>query len=89
MFISLTILALTMTLQTATAGNVTQQPNPELLRRFEAERDAAQAVKQAAQEKQKRADEKIQRAETKKKQVLSELDAELCRIGALPASECP
>jgi len=73
----------------AEAGNIDTQPDPELLKRFEAERDAAAAAKQQAQEKQKRADEKIQRAQEKQRQAHEEAVRELCAIGALPASECP
>jgi len=78
-----------MTIAPASAGNVTQQPDPELLRKFEAERDTARADKVRAQEKQRRGDDKIQQGEAKKQRALSELDAELCRVGALPPSECP
>jgi len=77
------------TFSPVTAGNVNQQPDPELLRKFEAERDGARADKLRAQEKQKRAEDKIQQGEAKKHRALSDLDAELCRLGALPASECP
>jgi len=78
-----------MTISLATAGNVTQQPDPELLRKFEAERDGARADKVRAQEKQKHGEERIRRAQEKQRQTEQETNAELCRLGALPASYCP
>ena len=76
-------------MMSARAGDVTQQPDPELLKRFEAEKDAAQADRQRAEELRRQGEEKIQRGEAKQKQALDSLDAELCRMGALPPSECP
>jgi len=78
-----------MTISLATAGNVSQQPDPELLRKFEAERDAARADKVRAQEKQKEADAEIRRADEEQRRIEAETNAELCRLGALPASYCP
>lgn len=74
---------------TATAGNVTQQPDPELLKRFEAERDAADADLRRAEELRKNGEEKIRRGKEMQQQAHEEAVRELCAIGALPASECP
>lgn len=71
------------------AGNVVTKPDPDLLRKFEAERDAAQADVQRAQELKKQGEEKIQRARERQKEVEKETDMELCRLGLLPASKCP
>ena len=71
------------------AGNVTQQPNPELLRQFEAERDAAQADLDRAAALRKSGEEKIHRADEKQRKLEEETSRELCRLGVLPAAECP
>ena len=74
---------------TANAGNVSTSPDPELLKRFEAERDAAEADLRRAEELRKSGEAKVRQGEEMQQRALSELDAELCRMGALPASECP
>lgn len=89
MLVSLCILTLFMTTAPATAGNVTNKPDPELLRKFEAERDAARADKLRGQKMQREADEEIRRAKEEQRQTHEEAVRELCAIGALPASECP
>ena len=89
MLLSLSILALFMVHDPATAGNVKQQPDPELLKRFEAERDAARAGQQRAQERIRVGEEKIRQADEMERQAHEEAVRELCKIGALPASECP
>lgn len=73
----------------AAAGNVTQQTNPELLRKFEAERDAAEADLLRAEELRREGEEQIRRGKEKQRKAHEEAVRELCRIGALPASECP
>lgn len=73
----------------AAAGNVTTSPDPELLKRFEAERDAAEADLRRAEELRKSGEEKIRRAEEMRKESDEKAIRELCAIGALPASECP
>jgi len=78
-----------MTTSPATAGNIETKPDPELLKRFEAERNAADADLKRAEELRKSGEEKIRRGEEMQRRALRELDAELCAIGALPASECP
>ena len=78
-----------MAADTATAGNVTQQPDPELLRKFEAERDAARADKVRGQQMQREAEEEISRAKEDQRQSHEQAVKELCAIGALPSSECP
>jgi len=71
------------------AGNISTQPDPELLQRFEAERDAADADLKRAAELRKSGEEKIRRAEEMQRQLEAESNAELCRLGVLPASQCP
>lgn len=82
-------MALMLSATQANAGNVTQQPDPELLRKFEAERDAAEAQRKQAEELRKQGDAKVQQGQAKQERALDALDAELCSMGALPASECP
>jgi len=89
MLISLCILTLFMTIGPAGAGNVTTSPDPELLKRFEAERDAAEADLRRAEELRKSANERRARSEKKRQEAAAEADAELCRLGVLPASRCP
>ena len=76
-------------LQTATAANVKQQVDPELLKRFEAERDAARADRLAAEEKIKRAEENLRQLDQERREMQAETDRKLCEMGALPASYCP
>ena len=78
-----------MAIAPAVAGNVTQHPDPETLRRFEEERDAAKRDKQQAEDKIQQGESQVRRGQAKQKQALDSLDAELCRMGALPPSECP
>lgn len=78
-----------MTMQSATAGNVVEKPDPELLKRFEAERDAAREGQQRARERIARGEEMIREAEQEMQEAHEEAVRELCAIGALPASDCP
>jgi len=78
-----------MAIVPATAGNITTKPDPELLRRFEAERDSAEADLRRATELRKSGEEKIYRGKEMQRQAHEEAMRELCAIGALPASECP
>jgi hypothetical protein len=89
MSLSLCILTLFMIITPAAAGNVSQQPDPELLRRFEAERDAAREDQRRADDLRKQGEEKIQRAKQMRQQSDEKAIRELCAIGALPASDCP
>jgi len=73
----------------AAAGNVSTSPDPELLKRFEAERDAAEADLQRAEALRKSGEAKIRRADEMERQAHEEAVSELCKIGALPASACP
>lgn len=75
--------------QTATAANVKQQPDPELLKRLEAERDKARADKQAAEEKIKRGQEKVRRAQQLEEEQTERIQRELCAQGMLPSHMCP
>lgn len=72
----------------ADAGNVVQQPDPELLRRFEAERDAAIEGQKHAQEKIRAGEEKVRRANQELLEHQRETDRKLCEMGLLPESEC-
>lgn len=76
-------------LNPAAAGKVTQQTNPELLRKFETERGAAEADLRRAEELRKEGEEQIRRGKEKQRKAHEEAVRELCLIGALPASECP
>jgi len=71
------------------AGNISTQPDPELLKRFEAERDAADADLRRAAELRKSAKERRARADAKQRQLEADSNAELCRLGVLSASQCP
>ncbi len=73
----------------ASAGSVDRKPDPELLRRLEAERDQAREDRQRAEALRKQGAEKIRRGKEMQKEAHEDAKAELCRIGALPASECP
>ncbi len=85
----LTLISNLMALPTANAGNVKQKPDPELLEKFEAERDAANADLRRARELQKQGERLIQEADEEERQAHEEAVRELCAVGALPASECP
>jgi len=74
---------------TAAAADINTKPDPELLKRFEAERDAAEADLRRAKELRKSGEEKIRQADEMERQAHEEAVRELCAIGALPASECP
>ena len=89
MLVSLCILTLFMTVQPAGAGNVVEKPDPELLKKFEAERDAAAADLQRAQKLRDEGDALIREADEADRKAHEETVRELCAIGALPASECP
>lgn len=89
MVITLCILTQFMNAQTASAGNVVEKPDPELLKKFEAELEAARAGQQQAREQIKRGEEKIKRAQEMRRQSDEKAIRELCAIGALPASDCP
>ena len=78
-----------LSFQTATAANVKQQPDPELLKRLEAERDEARQDRLAAEEKIKRANEGLRQIERERKEMQAETDRKLCEMGALPAQYCP
>ncbi|WP_413207492.1 hypothetical protein [Rhodospirillum sp. A1_3_36] len=73
----------------ARAGDVVQKPNPELLKRFEDERDAAAVDRQKAEEKVRRGEEKVREAEQMRKDAHNEAVAELCRKNLLPLDTCP
>ncbi len=75
----------------ANAFEVKQKPAPDpaILEHLEAERAQAQADRREARKLRERGEEKVRRGEAKKQRALNELDAELCRMGALPPSECP
>lgn len=73
----------------ASAADISTSPDPELLKRFEAERDAAAADLRRAEELRKSGEEKIRRGKEMQQQAAEEADAELCRLGVLPASRCP
>ena len=75
--------------QSAQAADVVQQPNPELLRRFEAERDTAIRDRQKAEEKIREGEAMVRRAEEQRRAIQQETDRELCRQGLLPANLCP
>ena len=75
--------------QSAQAADVVQQPNPELLRRFEAERDAAREDQRRAEELRRQGEEKIRRAEEMRREAQQDSRRELCQMGLLSASECP
>jgi len=78
-----------MSLHPASAGNVSTQPDPELLKRFEAERDAAQADLQRARNLREEGEAMIREADEADRKAHAEAVRELCALGALPASECP
>ena len=89
MVITLCILTQFMNLQPASAGNVVEKPDPELLKKFEAELEAARAGQQQARERIARGEEMIKEADEMERRAAEEADAELCRLGVLPASRCP
>ena len=78
-----------MNVQPTSAGNVVEKPDPELLKKFEAELEAARADKLRAQELRRQGDEKIRQADEMRRQSDEKAIRELCAIGALPASDCP
>ena len=73
----------------ARAGDVTQQPDPDLLKRFEAEKEAAQADQRRAEDMRQQGEEKIKRGQDMQREAAEEADRELCRQGLLPANLCP
>ena len=88
MVITLCILTQFMNVQIATAGNVVEKPDPELLKKFEAERDAARAGQQRAWERIKRGEEMIREAQEERRKMQAETDRKLCEMGALPPEFC-
>lgn len=71
------------------AGEVVQQPDPELLRRFEAERNAAAEDQRRAAEQIRRGEAMIRDAEQERRAAQRETDRKLCEMGALPPDACP
>ena len=76
-------------LQTVNAANVKQQPDPELLKRFEAEQEAARQDRQAAEDKIKEAEAGLRQVEQDREDMQADSNRKLCEMGALPASYCP
>lgn len=78
-----------MTVLPVVAGTVSQQPDPEVLRQFEAEQKAAQEQQQEGRKKVQQGQEEIDAADRKQRQLEADSNAELCSLGALPPSMCP
>lgn len=73
---------------TASAGNIVEKPDPELLKRFVAELQSAQDGQARAEEKIKSGEEKIRRAEQDEAAQNQETIRKLCDMQLLPAREC-